>query len=74
MIARSKTLRGSLRCFDGTADCNLSLDRTLMNPFSVLSLKDGPGGVLDRWNHGKSLLAFRMLNAEVRIFVLLTVS
>jgi len=69
LIARSRTpLVASPRDFDSIADCNLSLHRTLMNLFSVLSLKDGPGGLLDQWNQGKSLLAVWMLNVEVRIF------
>ena len=69
MISRSRTpLVASPRDFDSIAACNLSLYRTLMNLFSVLSLKDGPGRLLDQWNQGKSLLAVWMLNVEVRSF------
>jgi len=45
-----------------------------MSLFSVLSLKDGPGGLLDQWNHGKSLLAVWMLKDGVENLVFLTVS
>jgi hypothetical protein len=39
-----------------------------MNLFSILSLKDGPGGLFYLWNHGKSLLLVWLLKDEVRIF------
>jgi hypothetical protein len=69
VTARSRThFGGSLRNFDSITDCRLSLYRTLMNLFSFLSPKYGPGGLFHLWNDGKSLLLVWMLKDEVWFF------